>query len=36
MTQVIDEYARMEREEVRLLKATVLEADTNCQNVAFL
>lgn len=36
MTLVDDEYAKMEQEEVRLLKAGALQTNTNRQKDAFL
>ena len=36
LTQVSDEYARMELEEIRLLKAGALLEGSSCERIAFL
>jgi hypothetical protein len=36
LTQISDEYAKMEQEEIRLLKAGALPEGFDCQRTAFL
>ena len=36
LTQILDEYARMELKEIRLLKMGALPKGSNCQKTTFL